>query len=254
MICPKCGATLQESSQFCDRCGARIAAQGNTSTAPAVMPSEGRETSGKALGSLVTGIFGLPFFPAAIVAIVLGHLSRAEIRKSNGRLQGAGMALTGLVFGYAGIAFIPIVLIIAAIAIPNLLRARIAANEASAVHSVRQIHNAEVTYYLSNPGAGYACTLSKLTGPERVSSAAKARLIDDRLASGAKNGYQFEVQNCVLPEKGVEGKYQVVAYPVTRNQTGIKAFCSDETGVVRFDSNGSVEDCLSKGEPLAWSR
>jgi hypothetical protein len=253
MICPKCGASLQDGSQFCDRCSAPITGQINPAAAQAALPNEAVETSGKALGSLLTGIFGLLLFPAAIVAIILGHISQSDIRKSNGRLRGAGMALAGLILGYAGIAFIPLILIFAAIAIPNLLRARIAANEASAVHSVRQIHTAEVTHYLANPGYGYTCALSDLAGNERPSSIAKARLIDDSLASGTKSGYQFVVQNCVHSEQG-EGKYQIVAYPVTRNQTGVKAFCSDESGVIRFDANGSTDDCLTNGEPLRSRR
>ena len=250
MFCAKCGATLQESSQFCDRCGAPTAVQPKPASAQVASPIEAGKTSGKALGSLITGIFGLLLFPLAIVAIILGHISRSEIHKSNGRLQGAGMALTGLIFGYVGIAFIPLILIVAAIAIPNLLRARIAANEASAVHSVRQIVSAEATYYLAYPNAGYTCTLSSLAGGERPSpSAAKTRLIDDRLAMGEKYGYRFVVQNCVHPETG-EGKYQVVAYPVSRNQTGVRAFCSDETGVIKFDTSGSPDDCLANGERL----
>lgn len=86
-------------------------------------------TSGKAIASLICGIF---FFilPAAIVAVILGHLSCSEIGKSLGRIRGRGLALAGLILGYFGVAFIPFILIIAAIAIPNLLRARIAANEA----------------------------------------------------------------------------------------------------------------------------
>ncbi len=106
MFCANCGATLQESSQFCDRCGAPT----NPASAQVAVPTEAGKTSGKALGSLISGIFGLLLFPVAIVAIILGHISRSEIHKSNGRLQGAGMALTGLIFGYAGIAFIPIIL------------------------------------------------------------------------------------------------------------------------------------------------
>ena len=255
MFCPKCGIALQEGSQFCDRCGAPTTAQINPASAQAISGtgSGSGETSGKAIGSLITGIFGLVLFPVAIAAIILGHISRSDIRKSNGRLQGAGMALAGLILGYAAIALVPIILIIAAIAIPNLLRARIAANESSAVHSVQQIHAAEVTYYLANPGAGYTCTLSDLAGSERVSSIAKARLIDERLASGTKSGYQFVVQNCVRPENG-EGKYQVVAYPVSRNQTGVKAYCSDESGVVKFDPSGSPDDCLANGELLRSRR
>jgi len=131
MLCSKCGNTIEENSQFCDRCGESVPTA-QIATAPAPGAASSSETSGKAIGSLVSGIFGLLIFPAAIAAIVLGHISRSEIRKSAGRLKGAGLALGGLIMGYLGLSVIPI-LIIAAIAIPNLLRARIAANEASAI-------------------------------------------------------------------------------------------------------------------------
>src|SRR6266481_4248662 len=124
MFCEKCGATIQDGSLFCNRCGQAVTAvpgqQGAapTATAPARYVGDG-ETSGKALASLVTGIFGLLIFPIAIAAIILGHMSRSEIRKSNGRLKGDGMATAGLVMGYGAFAILPI-LIIASIAIPNL--------------------------------------------------------------------------------------------------------------------------------------
>ena len=103
-------------------------------------------------------------FPIAIAAIILGHMSRSEIRKSNGRLKGDGMATAGLVMGYGAFAIIPFILIIAAIAIPNLLRARMAANESSAVHLVSEINTAEVTYRSAYPDVGFTCTLSNLGG------------------------------------------------------------------------------------------
>ena len=81
------------------------------------MPPAGVPTSGKAIASLICGIFTL-FFPASIAAIILGHLSLSAIRKSAGRLGGRGVAIAGLVLGYAGITLIPLILIIAAIAIP----------------------------------------------------------------------------------------------------------------------------------------
>src|SRR5262249_32129647 len=105
-----------------------MAATPGTPTAAYLGPAT---TSGKAIGSLVCGIISV--FPFCLVAIILGHLSLSEIRKSAGRLKGDGMAIAGLVLGYLGIVAIPIILIVAAIAIPNLLRARQAANEASAV-------------------------------------------------------------------------------------------------------------------------
>jgi hypothetical protein len=97
MFCEKCGAGIQDGSLFCNQCGRAVTAvPGQRGTAPAPYVADG-ETSGKALASLLTGIFGLILFPIAIGAIILGHMSRSEIRKSNGRLKGDGMATAGLV-------------------------------------------------------------------------------------------------------------------------------------------------------------
>jgi type IV pilus assembly protein PilA len=248
MFCSKCGATLQETSQFCDHCGAPATAQANVASAQSALPTGTGDTSGKAVGSLIAGIFGF-FFPAAVVAIVLGHISRSEIRKSNGHLRGSGMALAGLILGYAGISLIPL-LIIAAIAIPNLLRARIAANEASAVGSVRTINVAEISYLSAYPTVGYACALSTLGGGGQSSpSPDHAHFIDSALESGTKHGYRIVLQNCANSGNG-HGKYEVVAYPVSRNQSGVRAFCSDETAVIWFDAGGSLDDCLANRLPL----
>jgi competence protein ComGC len=197
-------------------------------------------TSGKAIVSLICGILFL-FLPASILAIIFGHLSLSEIRKSAGRLQGQGLAIAGLVLGYLGIAFIPIVLIIAAIAIPNLLRARMAANEASAVASVRTIVTAEVSYATTHPDAGFTCSLSDL---------AAADLIESSLASGPKRGYSFELSDCAAGDTAAIVKFHVVAYPVTRDQTGVRAFCSDESGEVKTDASGSAQGCLENGSPV----
>ena len=251
MFCPKCGYPLEENSQFCGRCGVPTTAQPNPAYQQVTTPAEVGTTSGKALGSLITGIFGLILFPAAIVAIVLGHISRSEIRNSSGRLQGAGMALTGLIFGYIGIAVIPI-LIIAAIAIPNLLRARIAANEASSVGSLRTINTAQISYISEFPKSGYAPSLAALGGtkcspPDETS----ACLIDTQLASGEKSGYRFEIRNRVhSPTGGAGDKYQAVAYPIAHDQTGLRAFCSDESGVIKADASGSPDECLASGIAL----
>src|ERR1043165_9589779 len=81
---------------------------------------------------------------------------------------------------------VAIILIIAAIAIPNLLRSRIAANEASAVGSLRTLNTAEVTYNSTYPNVGFACTLAAMGAG---GSATGAGLIDAVLASGTKSGY-----------------------------------------------------------------
>src|ERR1700731_537992 len=144
-ICPYCAEAIQEDSQFCQFCGTNLGSPPvPAASSIAAAPIESH-TSGKAIASLICGIF---FFilPAAIVAVILGHLSYSEIQKSLGRIRGRGLAFAGLILGYFGVAFVPLILIIAAIAIPNLLRAKMAANEASAVGSLRSYQYAMGAY------------------------------------------------------------------------------------------------------------
>jgi type IV pilus assembly protein PilA len=240
-LCPACGNAVAADERFCRVCGRQLEGVPGASVPPApgapVVPAE---TSGKALASLIFGLF-LFFFPFSVVAIILGHLSLSEIRKSAGRLKGHGMAVAGLVLGYAGVAFIPFILIIAAIAIPNLLRARMAANESSAVASVRSLITAEMTYASTHPDQGYTCSLPGL---------AQAGSIAGTLAQGQKNGYAFELSGCTAESTGRVEHYQVVAYPLRENQTGVRAFCSNESTVVRQDTTGSVQKCLENGTSL----
>lgn len=232
MLCNRCGQPLPENSQFCGSCGERVPlAPTAASTPPA--------TSGMAIGSLISGIFSF-FFPAAIAAIVLGHIARSNIRKSAGRLTGDGMALAGLILGYLGLAFIPVILILAAIAIPNILRARIAANEAMAVSSIRSITSAETRYAESHRSAGYTCSFSDLRGD-----------IDDQLVAAQKYGYSFELRNCGGEGSGTPNtKYQVVASPMNPNQSGTRVFCSDETVNIKKIGTNSSGTCLENGTPF----
>jgi hypothetical protein len=226
---------MTADDKFCRMCG-HVAAASFAVTPPFGMPAAS-ETSGKAIVSLICGLFFF-FLPASIVAVIFGHLSLSDIRKSAGRLKGDGLAIAGLVLGYAGLAVVP-VLIIAAIAIPNLLRARMAANEATALGGVRNLVIAEVGFATSHPGEGYTCSLSDL---------AAAQLNVDSLATGQKSGYVFELTNC---SPGADGgpnvKYQVMAYPLRVNQTGTRAFCSNESRVVKMDSAGSARACVENG-------
>ena len=134
---------------------------------------------------------------------------------------------------------VAIILIIAAIAIPNLLRARIAANEASAVSAIRTINTAEVTYSTGFPTTGYAGTLPNLGGATPcVPAIATACLIDSVLAGGTKSGYTFAAvgANAV---NGVNTTYTAGASPVTFNQSGVRNFCSNEDGVLRFNAGAA---------------
>jgi type IV pilus assembly protein PilA len=192
------------------------------------------------------------FFPAAIAAIVLGHVALSQIKKSAGRLTGRGMAIAGLVLGYAGVAFIPIILIIAAIAIPNVLRANIAANEAMAVGSVRAISTAETVYETAYSKQGFTCNLAALGGaPPCSPSPEHACLIDQRLASGRKTGYVFELSQCQSPEpNGPVVKYRIAALPVIPNQSGTRIFCADESGEIKFTYEHSSQSCFESGTPM----
>jgi type IV pilus assembly protein PilA len=239
VFCPACGNNVAPGERFCRVCGKEVSAPPTNAPAAGASVAAGvpSETSGKALASLISGLFFF-FLPAAIVAVIFGHLSLSDIRKSAGRLKGKGMAMGGLILGYFGISFIPF-LIIAAIVIPSLLRARMAANESAAVSSLRTLNVAEVSYSASHANAGYTCSLSDLSD-----------LMDTKLASGQKSGYAFELSGCTPGEGGATVKYQVAAYPVTQNTTGTRAFCSDESAVVKFDGNGSARNCLENGSPL----
>jgi len=191
-------------------------------------------TSGKAIGSLICGIF-IFFLPASIAAVVLGHLSLSEIRKSAGRLKGQGLATAGLILGYMGIAFIPFILIIAAIAIPNLIRSKMAANEASAVASVRT-YNTAIAYYAAQcTQRGFPLSTEQL-GPGS-GDCDHAGLVDNVLASQRpiKYGYVFSYHPGATDADGRIVSYVISADPVVQNQTGIRHFYSDETGVIRFE-------------------
>jgi prepilin-type N-terminal cleavage/methylation domain-containing protein len=144
---------------------------------------------------------------------------------------------------------VAIILIIAAIAIPNLLRARIAANESSAVSSIRTINTAEVAYQTSNPAVGYALTLANLgPGPTFVCPAvvvpATACLIDGVLsnngnpAGNGKSGYNFNATGKPNGAGAVNILYQAGSAPIAYNQTGVRRFCSAEDGVIHADPNG----------------
>jgi len=143
---------------------------------------------------------------------------------------------------------VAIILIVAGIALPNLIRSRMAANEAAAVQALRNITTANVVYS-STYGNGYAPSLAALGAPPGNPAAAtcdNANLIDPVLSTGQKSGYVFAfmganlravpASGCTNP--GFDG-YFARATPLT-GTTGQRSFCTDESGVIRFDPTGAV--------------
>jgi type IV pilus assembly protein PilA len=239
VFCSKCGQALAEGAYFCPKCGAdnsagAVAPASTASGAVVATP----QTSGMAIASLICSL--LPFFLVTpIVAVILGHLSLSQIKRSAGRLKGSGLAIAGLVIGYCS--FVPILLIIAAIIIPNVLRARIVANESSAMASVRTVNAAEIAYSSTHSDKGFTCSLNDL----------KADGLDPQLANGTKYGYVFELIGCKAEAAGGPNtEYQLIAYPVKINGSGRKAYCSDQTNAVRYDSAGSGQNCLDNGTSI----
>jgi hypothetical protein len=148
------------------------------------------------------------------------------------------MALAGLILGYTGVALIPL-LIIAAIAIPNLLRSRIAANEASAVGGLRTLNTAVVTY--TDTYTDFPLTLTVLgppSGGEPPDSSA-ADLIDEELASGMKRGYLFTYAASCNEDSC---SYTIHADPVTPGTTGLRHFFSDSSGIIRVDTERPADE------------
>lgn len=145
---------------------------------------------------------------------------------------------------------VAIILIIAAIAIPNLLRARMAANESSAVSSLRTINTGEITYQSTYPTVGFAAALVNLGGPigtPCTPGPTSACLIDPVLANNGnpansgKSGYSFTTGTGIQAGTLYVG-YTVLAAPLIPNETGVRAFCSEQDAVVRVDPAGACSN------------
>jgi len=140
---------------------------------------------------------------------------------------------------------VAIILIIAAIAIPNLLRSKMAANEASAVASLRTYNTSIVAYsttYQTDP----ATDLSQL-GPATTPSSAAADLVDNLLgvAAPVKSGYSFTYAPGSAASNGSISTYTIIAIASTQNVTGQRKFFTDQSGVIRQTTDGSTPSATS---------
>jgi prepilin-type N-terminal cleavage/methylation domain-containing protein len=141
---------------------------------------------------------------------------------------------------------VAIILIIAAIAIPNLLRARMAANESSAVSSIRTVTTGQISYQSAYPTVGYAPALVNLggaLGAACVPSSTTACVIDSVLANNGnpansgKSGYSF-TSGVGTASGTVNTGYTIKGVPLSLNQTGVRGFCAEEDALIRVDPAG----------------
>jgi len=155
---------------------------------------------------------------------------------------------------------VAIILIIAAIAIPNLLRSRIAANQASAVGSLRTLNTAEITYSTTF-NTGFSTTLGQLGPPAagNTPTSSFAGLIDEVLSGigtagtvvttnvSAKSGYNFSYTPGATDATGRIDSYSFIAVPVSTN-TGTNYYYTDQSGVLRQNSTTTA---TSSDSPIA---
>src|SRR5258706_9711643 len=135
---------------------------------------------------------------------------------------------------------VSVILIVAAIAIPNLLRSRMAANEASAVSSLRSINTSQVVYQ-STYGPGYAATLAALSDggavancvPPKPPTPASSCLLDSALATGTKSGYKFTY--APVSAGASVSSYSVNADPISGG-SGQRHFFSDQSLIIRVNA------------------
>jgi type II secretory pathway pseudopilin PulG len=207
-----------------------------------------RPRKGLAIASLVLGIISIPslglIFVGGIVGIILGVLALNKAKSNPTEYTGRGFAIAGIITSAISL-FIAIPGIIAAIAIPNLLKSQQAARETAAVKEVVTIGQAQVLYSVTK-GHGKFTNLGTL-GAEG--------LIDSALASGEKGGYLFSSE--ALPSQTATPMFDTTAKPMAVGPfgTGNLSFGSNETLIVyeaegALDLSGTRTNRVPAGTPL----
>ena len=157
------------------------------------------------------------------------HQANADARTMNGRFR--VLAIIGSVI---------LVLFVAAIWIPDNMVSRVAHNEVSAVNDLRGLTSLETRYATAHPSKGFTCDFALL----------KTEVPSNRdtthggfLFSEPSDGYKFSLTGCEADAQGVVVRYKATAVPSLPGKTGVRAFCTDQTGELRFGLNESPESC-----------
>lgn len=125
-----------------------------------------------------------------------------------------------------------------------------AKNEYGSVGSLRSLNTAEAVYSSTYPQIGFTCSLADFNAPadgQKPSSKA-SDLIDRSLTNGTKRGYIFTL---TCPSHSTPQRtYQLTAVPVSPGKSGTRAFCTDQTAVIRASADGQAATCLASGKPI----
>jgi len=116
----------------------------------------------------------------------------------------------------------------------------VAKNEATAVASLRKIYELENAYAAEHRDDGFACQLSQLRSKEKMPDANPMNLL-----TGEWIGYKFEIVGCIQEKNGVFAHYQATAVPRRLGSSGVRAFCTDQSGDIFYDHTGSAAECLA---------
>ena len=230
--CSSCGFVGFSDSGNCKSCGAQFAERPQTFSLPDPSsslepPREGLK-QGLAIFALVLGIISLFTFGllgiGAITGIVVSIIAMSKVKHEPWKYGGRPLAIAGLVLSIASFATVVPLGIIASVAIPNLLAARRAANEASAISSLNRICSAEAIY--ANIYQRYG-TLAELEAEH---------LIDPVLVLGVKNGYHFTLEIRASDDLKSSG-FEATAVPAEYGKSGRRSFFIDESFVIRAADN-----------------
>lgn len=207
---------------------------------------------GLAITSLVLGVLSLPtlgcFGIGALLAVVLGILALVRANREPHVYGGKGFAIAGIAASALSLLVaIPLGGIVAAIAIPSLLRARVAANETATLGDIRTVISAEASYQAAN--RGYYGPPECLAAPATCLPAYSGPAFLDTALVTVKSGYVRTFHPGAPIALGPDGtpastgsleSFALVAVPERTGQTGVRGFCGDSTGRVCYTRDGSA--------------